>query len=299
MTTERTPIRTIALEDMIIKRHPAPGWMTMFEVANGTGYKVSRHADAVSLGIWPSHGYELHGFEIKRSRGDVQKELSDPSKADAIGKYVDYWWLVVGDLKIIDSISIPPTWGILFPKAQVLRVHRKAPKRAAKPVDRAFAAAMIRNVADLFVPRHVHEEMKKNALDEARKELEQDQKWKKDGDALALQEATQAIKSFENHSGVSITNLFGGEIRPVSTWQLQQIGEAVKVVVAAREETGRSLAQADPVKLVEQELATTERAIMNHEQAIANRKASATRLRELIARLRPEGAVQLPLLGED
>lgn len=101
--------------DLIRKRHEGPAWVVVPEVPNGTGSNVSRRADAIALGLWPSRGYEIHGYEVKVSRGDVRKELNDPSKADAVGRFCDYWWLVVEDLSIIDGLVVPSTWGILAP----------------------------------------------------------------------------------------------------------------------------------------------------------------------------------------
>src|SRR5688500_11844491 len=35
------------------------GHQVFFEVGNDTGSKVTRHADAVSIGIWPSTGHQV------------------------------------------------------------------------------------------------------------------------------------------------------------------------------------------------------------------------------------------------
>jgi len=296
---------TISLEEMIEKRHPAPGWVTMFEVANATGYRTKRHADAVALGIWPSHGHELHGFEVKRSRSDVQKELSDPAKADAIGEYVDHWWLVVGDLKIIDGIVVPATWGILYPRGQVLRVHRKAPKRKAKAVDRGFSAAMIRNVIEGWVPKRVHDELKKTAKEEAMKQIANDKQWELESGLRDLADLRVTIKRFEEASGVNITQHYGNDderIMSLSSWEIDKIGEAVKIVREAREAAGRTRFHGDdPVSLVKGELHSIEHAIRDHETAIGNRRAAADRVRELLARLdtsKPAQPVQLPFIDQ-
>src|ERR1700722_2637360 len=95
---------------MLAARYPSPEWATFFEVQNGTGWehnrpgKKARRADALAFGIWPSRGYAVHGFEIKRSRSDWLRELTDVAKADAIGSFCDRWWLVVADTKVaLDS----------------------------------------------------------------------------------------------------------------------------------------------------------------------------------------------------
>jgi len=212
---------------LIRKRHEGPGWIVMSELANGTGSNVSRHADAVALGIWPSRGYELHGYEIKCSRGDVQKEINDPRKADAVGKYCDFWWLVVSDIKIIDGITLPSTWGVLTPKNRVLRAVTKAPKLKPKPVDRAFVAAMIRNVTNSWVPSHEHNALKEKQRDELKAELERDRQYVAGNAEMENRRLQSQIEAFEKASGVKL-----------DAWQAGQIGEAVKLALEARGVTG-------------------------------------------------------------
>ena len=90
---------------LIRKRHEGPAWIVVTEVANGTGGHAKRHADALALGLWPSHGHAIIGYETKVSREDVKKELRDPSKADPVGKFCDEWNLVISDESIIDVAS--------------------------------------------------------------------------------------------------------------------------------------------------------------------------------------------------
>lgn len=284
---------TVSLYDMLAKRHPPPGWILMYEVGNGTGYNVSRHADAVAFSIWPSRGHAIHGFEFKASRSDVQKELADLEKADAVGKYCDYWWLVVEDLKIIDGLVIPETWGILAPKNNVLREHRKAPKREPKETGRPFAAAMIRRVVDNWVPKHEHDALKKNAREEARKEIESERKYKQVDAERELAAFRNMVANFEERSGVKLTEEHGydpGVAHPRADWHLKEIAEAVKVVVEARERAGRRFAGDDPVGLVRMELDRIERSIENAERIAGNRRAAADQVRSLLAELESQEA---------
>ena len=286
----------VALIDLVRKQHDGPAWIVVEELGNSTGSNVSRHADAVAIGLWPSRGYEIHGYELKISRSDVQKELSDPSKADAVGKFCDYWWLVVGDLKIIDGLVIPDAWGILYPKNKVLRVHRKAPKRAdVTPVHRGFVAAIVRRVCEGWVPKHEHNALKTNALEQAKAELERDRRYSRENNEHELQLMQAAIKRFEDHTGVSISPRYGdaGELHALNNWELDRIGPAVKVVMQAREAMGRLMWQSDDAAaLVRAELDGIERAIRNHETSIANRRAAADQLRMLIERLQPKTAAE-------
>jgi hypothetical protein len=81
-------------------------------VRNSTGYG-DRTCDAIAMSLWPSRGLELHGIEIKCSRGDWLHELKRPDKADKMFKYFDRWWLAVSDESVAHDYEIPPTWGLI------------------------------------------------------------------------------------------------------------------------------------------------------------------------------------------
>ena len=126
-------------------RYPAGTFALMQEVGNGTGFKCNRHADAVAVGLWPSRGLFIEGIEIKVSRSDWLKELSQPDKADDIAKWCDFWWVAVGSEEIVREGELPPNWGLLVLKGG----KKQAPKLVAarpQPLDRAFVAAMFRRV---------------------------------------------------------------------------------------------------------------------------------------------------------
>ncbi len=293
MTTEAP--KQLGLWEMLRMRHSGDAWIFVEEVGNGTGTNVSRHADALALGLWPSRGYEIHGYEVKISRGDVRRELDDPSKADAVGKFCDYWWLVVQDLSIIDGLIIPSTWGILYPKNRVLRVHRKAPKREAKEVNRAFAAALIRKALKSWVPLHQHAELKETALEKAKQELERNRGHSRSEAERQLADLKSAVANFERHTGVDITSSYkvaGGaeESFPLNSWQLDRIGKAVKIVMDARAILGefRGADSDDPAQIVESEIDKVDRAIATLEQLTGNRRASRDQLRDMLERMRAD-----------
>lgn len=251
------------MHDLIRKRHDGPAWVVVTELANSTGGNVSRHADAAALGIWPSRGYELHGYECKLSRGDVQKELKDPRKADAVGRYCDFWWLVIDDLKIIDGLLIPESWGILVPKNKVLRVHRKAPKLKPKEWPRGFVAALIRNVTSNWVPRSEHQELKELTHQKVLAQLERDRKWKSDEGSLHAKQLQAKIAAFEEASGVEIEN-----------WQPGRIGEAVKLVLDARSQLGKDA--------IAQHIAQIDRSAQQHEHLARTARSAAESLRKVV-----------------
>jgi len=89
----------------------------------------------------------LHGHEVKVSRSDWLHELADPSKAEAIKRYCDRWWLVVPDPKIVRD-DLPAGWGLLaFDANGKLRVVRRAPALNPEPIPATFRGALMRAVA--------------------------------------------------------------------------------------------------------------------------------------------------------
>lgn len=238
----------------ILKRHPSPGWIVVDEVPNSTGGQKSRIADAVALGVWPSHQYAIHGYEFKISRSDVRRELEDPSKADAVGKFCDYWWLVVSDIDLIDGLVIPETWGILHVKNNTLKTHRKAPKLSATPISRGFAAALIRRVTDSWVPKREYNALKERTREEAKAELVRDRELQTSHAKHELRRLKQTIEHFEQRSGISLQH----------EWQHSQIGDAVKHVLEAREVTGRRFRDSSPEQALAYEIANIERSIERH-----------------------------------
>jgi hypothetical protein len=141
--------------DLVHQLYPrtSPGLshVVIEEVAPGTGWSgTSRWADVLALGVWPSKGLTLDGYEIKASRTDLKKELADPNKHRAVARYCTEWWLVVWDEKVIEGLDIPADWGIMLTSEldwdeRELKVIRKAPKREPEPWPRSFTCSMVRN----------------------------------------------------------------------------------------------------------------------------------------------------------
>lgn len=189
---------TADLVALIRRRHEGPGWQVFTELANGTGGRAKRRADALAMAMWPSLGYEVHGYEIKISRGDVRRELQDVAKSDAVGKYCDFWWLVISDPTIIDGLIVPAGWGILTPRDRVLRVVRPAKKRKALALDRTFVAAMIRSAISHWVPRETH-----NA--EIKRAVENERAHGGDETKRDLERLRRMVADFEATSGITIS----------------------------------------------------------------------------------------------
>ena len=113
------------------------------EVRAGVGADRGRTADVLTLGLWPSRGLLLEGFELKASRSDWRGELDRPEKADAVARYCDRWWLVtVPD--VVHAGELPPTWGLLVRKGRKLVCEVEAPPLEPVAPDRQFLAALLR-----------------------------------------------------------------------------------------------------------------------------------------------------------
>lgn len=130
------------------KSYCQPEWAIFFEVADGTGAAKSRSADAVAMNMWPSRGLELRAFEIKVSRSDLANELKDPSKAEAVGKYCDCFYLATPK-GLTKGMDVPVVWGILeVADGGSLRISRHAAiNEAVVPPSKSFLASLMRSAA--------------------------------------------------------------------------------------------------------------------------------------------------------
>lgn len=212
------------------RRYAAPEYAFFGEVRNGTGYERStRTADGLAMGLWPSRGLDIHGFEVKTYRGDWLREKKMPEKAEEIQRFCDRWWLVVSDPEIVQEGELPPTWGLLVPRGKKLVAKVEAPKLEATPITRLFLASLLRRVFE----ESPSERAIKAAVEVARKE-ERDGQVKameslQAGANRQIEEVKEQIRAFELASGVKLNR-----------WDAGKIGDAVKVVLEGRVEYHRN-----------------------------------------------------------
>ena len=208
--------QSVNVHHLIAAKFPAPEYACLFEVRNGTGFnRAPRTADALVMSLWPSRGLELWGIEIKNDRYDWVREKANPEKAEAIAQYCDRWWLAVGDKDIVKPGELPPTWGLMAPKAGKLQVVKEADKLEAKPIDRLFLGALLRNSSQVGTALAVEAE---------RKRLTEQHEQSKSADLKHAQqrvrELQKAIDDFQDASGVKI-----------NSWDRGEIGAAVKLIM--------------------------------------------------------------------
>lgn len=212
-------IKASDLVDLIRNKFSPPAWAFFSNVANGTGFSVSRYADAMAMGIWPSRGLELHGFEVKISRTDWIKELRNPQKADDMIYYCDFWWVVVPDEKIIQHGELPINWGLFVKTARGLKAKVPATKLEANPLDRIFIASLLRRAQESMVFKSeiesIIQDTRQREIDRKNYDLKQVK-----GE---LESWKESVSDFEKASGVKIQR-----------WNGEMIGDAVRQVLDAR-----------------------------------------------------------------
>lgn len=152
-----------------LDRYPRAEYAFMEEVCEDViGGK--RRADAMVLNFWSSRGRELQGFEVKSYRGDWLREKKDPSKAEALARYCDRWWIVDdSEEDIVKKEELPPTWGLLVRRGKKLVQVVAASKLT--PTDRpwSFVCSLVRRAQDHTAA--LERQAVLGAKDEARAEL--------------------------------------------------------------------------------------------------------------------------------
>ena len=209
---------------VLTKHYALPDWCLLFEVANTVGTGSKRYADALAMCLVPSRGLALHGFEIKVSRQDLKAELAEIAKADAIGRYCDYWW-VVTPKGLCSADELPLSWGLFEVDDDRLRERKAAQLLKPKCYDRAFVTALARRIGQLdagIVGELVQAELRpaRRRIEEFENALE-DEVARRVRAQMALYEKLKAdVTAFEKISGLRISN----------HWQVAETGPIAALV---------------------------------------------------------------------
>lgn len=223
MTTDKKEekVNEFIVAQRLAKKYPQPAYAFITRVRNQTGYGVKelRTADAIAMSLWPSRGLGIQGFEIKVSRADWLKELSDPAKADEMQQFCNYWWLVVHDAKIVNLSELPHTWGLIVAGKNGNKVVKDAPFQKAKDIDYQLLAGILRNVTENFI----HKDCIAEKIDEAKTSWERNSEY----ELKDLKKKMERLNLFTEASGVN----------PLDGWDREKkIGEAVKIVLNMKSE---------------------------------------------------------------
>lgn len=210
-------MNTSELTKLLRAKYSPPEYATFTNVANGTGSNASRWADAVSMGIWPSRGLTLHGFELKTSRSDWLREKNNPAKAESVYKFCDHWWLIAVD-GIVKEDELPETWGLQVANGRGLKIVKAAPKLEPISWSRGFLAALLRRSTEQTVDDAMLKAQYQLGRDDEKKHQESMKAYAlKDADELR-----EKLKEFEDASGIHIDRY---------TWNCGRIGEVVKMLL--------------------------------------------------------------------
>lgn len=144
----KNTLKTPELMSRLMTKFAPPAYAFFKEVADGAGFQITRHIDGLAISLWPSRGLTITGFELKASRSDWTKELKNPAKAEAVARYCDYFYLVVGDRNIVKTGELPDGWGLIVPGGNGLKIEKEAPKTIAADIDRFFLAAVARRASE-------------------------------------------------------------------------------------------------------------------------------------------------------
>ncbi len=209
------------------QRFTPPEHALFFEVGNGTGSNLRGWADAWTMNLFPSKGLAVTGYEIKVSRSDLKKELEQPKKSDNVGKYCDYWYLVVPKGLIREEDMIPPAWGILEYSEGKLRQTKRPEKIESIPLTRAFIAAILRReqersgqalTSEVY---RLSDERVRNLERLHEEELVRVRQREHESANRRLEHLKESIAAFQEASGIEI-GAYDGE----------KLGEAVKIAEA-------------------------------------------------------------------
>lgn len=97
-------------------------------------------------------GLTLTGHEIKVSRSDWLVERRAPHKAAGSMRFMDYWWLVVAERRIVAEGELPEGWGLMVATRSGLRAVVQPQRLSETPrsvlefpsLEREFVANLLR-----------------------------------------------------------------------------------------------------------------------------------------------------------
>jgi hypothetical protein len=216
-------VTTAEIMSALRARFAEPEHAFIPQVPCGTGGNAGRTADALAMSVWPSRGLILHGFEVKASRSDWLRELKAPAKAEEIAVFCDRWWLAVGDAAIVQPGELPATWGLLVPRGLKLVVKVEAPPIEARPIDRAFLAALLRQAARVVVPRAEVEATLASEREAMERRITERLSYELHAAEKRFKDLHARVTAFEQGSGVPLDKY--------SAERNQRIGAAVELVL--------------------------------------------------------------------
>ena len=220
------------LTEMLRHRYSGHKWAFAAQVPNATGMKKTRTCDGIAMGLWPSEGLHLHGFEVKVSRSDWRKEMQDVTKSSAFSVYCHYWW-IVAPKEAVKLEELPADWGLLSPVTanRVLRVQKPATFKATPEQPTVeLLAGIFRACCQNSVSARELESARSEGYREGLKAADSRAKSSGDSELIRLRRLVkdheEAVAEFEEASGV-----------PFRNWNSTTVGKAVAMAMNVKTTT--------------------------------------------------------------
>lgn len=205
------------LHQVMQKIFAMPGYTYMQEVRDATGFDAVRSADAIAIGMYRSRGLLMHGFEMKVSRTDWLKELTQPEKAESWMRFCHHWSLVISDASFVHEGELPETWGMYAPVKGKMKCIKRPPMLEPTPITMKCLTALIYG-ANCTANGRLQPRIDA-ALEEDRKRRAQSQTYELE----RLREMAERVKEFEESSGINLGQ---------HSWQdPKAMGAAVKAIM--------------------------------------------------------------------
>lgn len=151
MADEKTPWTAERLKELVRSKYedkPGNGsnsrYVVCEEVADGTGFNVGRHIDAVAFALWPMDGLRRQAFEVKVSRQDFLRELNQPEKHKWCFDSFHFFWFVAPK-DVVQLEELPTGAGFMYPRGEQLCIGRHPTLNPNPKLDDVLLAAFMRS----------------------------------------------------------------------------------------------------------------------------------------------------------
>lgn len=132
------------IKALLFQRLDKPEWFVQEEVT-----LAGRRIDVAAFNLWGARKWRVEAYEIKVSRADWLRELSDHRKSEEWAAVVDGFY-VVAPKGIVEREELPEGWGYIEATAKrlLLKVHARLADTSARPMPRELVARLLTRARD-------------------------------------------------------------------------------------------------------------------------------------------------------